>query len=116
MWDDNAERMLVNSDQWEMVWDTVSSLYRDKITPGHEYMNLMWESQNSGDKGYFDPFYGDLFIKGKIAMTIGDYGYINELKRASDNASKLEDYVPVDWDVVTVPVNPTTLIRAVIFT
>ncbi|WP_028611189.1 ABC transporter substrate-binding protein [Paenibacillus harenae] len=104
MWDDKAEKMLVNSDDWEGVWNSVASLYKEEIVPTQEFINKMNEKQNA--EGINDPFYGDLFIKGKVAMTIGDYSYINELKRASDNASKIKDFVPVDWDVVTVPVNP----------
>jgi multiple sugar transport system substrate-binding protein len=104
MWDDKGEKMLVNSDQWEQVWNTVSSLNKEQIIPNQEYYNKMYEKQSA--EGGFDPFYGDLFIKGKVAMTIGDYGYINELKRAADNASKIKDFEPVDWDVVTVPVHP----------
>lgn len=104
MWDDKGEKMLVNSDQWDLVWNTVSSLHKEKIIPNQEYYNKMYEKQSA--EGGYDPFYGDLFIKGKVAMTIGDYGYINELKRAADNASKIKDFEPVDWDVVTVPVHP----------
>ncbi|WP_424768318.1 ABC transporter substrate-binding protein [Paenibacillus sp. sgz302251] len=104
LWDDNGEKMLVNNDQWVQVWDTVASLYKEEIVPTQDYMNMMYQKQS--EAGVNDPFYGDLFIKGKVAMTIGDYGYITELKRAQDNASKINDFTPVDWDVVTVPVNP----------
>ncbi|CAM4148968.1 extracellular solute-binding protein [Paenibacillus alkaliterrae] len=105
IWDDKGEKMLVNSDQWEEVWNTVASFYKDEIVPTQQYMQTMYEKQSEMGGGH-DPFNGDLFIKGRVAMTIGDYGYINELKRASDHASKIKDFVPVDWDVVTVPVNP----------
>ncbi|OMF22743.1 ABC transporter substrate-binding protein [Paenibacillus sp. FSL H8-0548] len=104
MWDDKVEKMLVNSDQWEDVWSTVASLYKEEIVPTQEFINKIYEKQST--EGVNDPFYGDLFIKGKVAMTIGEYGYINELKKASDNASKIKDFEPVDWDVVTVPVHP----------
>ncbi|MDQ8739340.1 extracellular solute-binding protein [Paenibacillus sp. LHD-38] len=106
MWDDKGEKMLVNSVQWENVWNTVSSLYQEEIIPTQEYMNKIYEKQAADGGNVNDPFYGDLFIKGKVAMTIGEYGYINELKKASDNASKIKDFEPVDWDVVTVPVHP----------
>jgi multiple sugar transport system substrate-binding protein len=103
-WDDKGEKMLVNSDQWADVWTTVSSLYKENVVPTQQFMQQMYEKISVA--GGNDPFYGDLFIKGQLAMTIGDYSYINELKRASDNASKIKDFVPVDWDVVTVPVSP----------
>ncbi|MCA0753862.1 ABC transporter substrate-binding protein [Paenibacillus sp. N4] len=105
MWDDKGEKMLVNSDQWKEVWSTVASLHKDEIVPTQKYIQTLNEKMAS-EGGAGDPFYGDMFIKGKVAMTIGEYGYINELKRAADNASKIKDFVPVDWDVVTVPVNP----------
>lgn len=104
-WDDKGEKMLVNSDQWESVWNTVASLHKENIVPNQEYYTLLNEKR--GEAGVNDPFYGDMFIKGKVAMTIGEYNYINELKKASDNASKIKDFVPVDWDVVTVPTNPS---------
>lgn len=104
IWDDKGEKMLVNSDQWEQVWNTVSSLHKEEIIPTQEYFNKLYEKQSS--EGSYDPFYGDLFIKGKVAMTIGEYGYINELKKVADNSSKIKDFEPLDWDVVTVPVHP----------
>ncbi|MGO4541075.1 ABC transporter substrate-binding protein [Paenibacillus sp. 2TAB19] len=104
MWDDKAEKMLVNSDQWAEVWQTVADLYKEKIVPTQEFVQQMNEKISA--EGGNDPFYGDLFIKGRVAMTIGEYYYINELKKASDNAAKVKDYTPVDWDVVTVPTFP----------
>ncbi|NIK75832.1 multiple sugar transport system substrate-binding protein [Paenibacillus castaneae] len=104
-WDDKGEKMLVNTDQWEDVWTTIASLYNDQVLPTQEFINKMYETQN--EKGTYDPFYGDLFMKGKVAMTIGEYGYINELKKVQDNASKIKDFDIVDWDVVTVPVSPS---------
>lgn len=106
MWDDKGEKMLVNSDQWAEVWQTVADLHKEQIVPNQEYYNKLYEEQSKVEGGVNDPFYGDLFIKGKVAMTIGEYYYINELKKAADNASKIKDFVPVDWDVVTVPVSP----------
>ncbi|MDQ0059439.1 ABC transporter substrate-binding protein [Paenibacillus harenae] len=104
MWDDKAEKMLVNSDQWAEVWQTVADLYNEKIVPTQEFIQQMNEKVSA--EGGNDPFYGDLFIKGRVAMTIGEYYYINELKKAADNATKIKDFVPVDWDVVTVPTFP----------
>jgi len=104
IWDENGDKMLVNSDQWANVWDTVLSLHKESIVPNQEFMNKLYEQR--GDSSYHDPFYGDLFIKGKVGMVIGDYYYINELKKAQDNASKIKDFEMIDWDVVTVPTHP----------
>lgn len=105
MWDANGDKMQVNSDQWANVWDTVLGLHNEKIIPDQEFMNSMYEKQN--ETGVYDPFYGDLFIQGKVGMMISEYYYINELKKAADNASKIQDFEMVDWDVVTVPVDPS---------
>ncbi|MEF2248749.1 ABC transporter substrate-binding protein [Paenibacillus sp. IITD108] len=106
MWDDNADKMLINSPQWQQVWDTVISLHKDKVIPNQEYMNLYYEKQN--ESGAQDPFYGDLFVTGKVGMMISDYYYINELKKIGENASKIKDFEMVDWDVVTLPTDPST--------
>jgi len=106
MWDDNADKMLINSPQWHQVWETVLSLHKDNVVPNQEYMNLYYEKQN--ESGTYDPFYGDLFVTGKVGMMIADYSYINELKKINDNATKLKDFEMVDWDVVTVPSDPAT--------
>ncbi|MEC0210493.1 extracellular solute-binding protein [Paenibacillus ehimensis] len=45
----------------------------------------------------------DLFVTGKAAMTIGGSYYIETLLQAKDS---LKDVKPVNWDIVTVPVDP----------
>ena len=50
-----------------------------------------------------NPFAGDLFISGKVAMILSDYGYLNELYQAKEYGATLEGFTPPDWDVVTVP-------------
>ncbi|MDQ6420904.1 extracellular solute-binding protein [Paenibacillus sp. LHD-117] len=106
-WDDKGEKMLVNSDQWAEVFDTVSGLYKEKIVPDQEFISKMYEKINA--EGGVDPFYGDLFAQGKIAMMIGESYYVNELKKFSDNAASIKDFTMVDWDVVTVPTHPTNV-------
>ncbi|MCU6709434.1 extracellular solute-binding protein [Paenibacillus sp. J5C_2022] len=104
MWDDKGEKMLVNTDGWADAWDTVYKLYQEDIVPDEEFMQIMYNKMASSDGSYtYDPFGGDLFLKGKVAMTIDGYYYINELRRANDNADKIENFEMVDWDVVTVP-------------
>ncbi|XEC96903.1 ABC transporter substrate-binding protein [Paenibacillus tarimensis] len=102
MFDDKAEKMLVNSPQWEKVWTTVIDLYREKISPKGEDM---WGRTYSEDRPY-NPFENDLFLSGRVAMMIGDYYYLNDLKRAFNQKDNIEGFTMVDWDVVTVPQFP----------
>ncbi|MHA7963734.1 ABC transporter substrate-binding protein [Paenibacillus sp. CAU 1782] len=104
IWDDKAENMLVNSEQWINATEQIVSLYNEKIVPNQEFMNQMYEKISS--EGGNDPFYGDLFVQGKVAMMVSDSSYVNELKRFSDNAGSINDFQMVDWDIVTVPTSP----------
>ncbi|WP_163854525.1 ABC transporter substrate-binding protein [Paenibacillus elgii] len=45
----------------------------------------------------------DLFATGKVAMTVEGSYMINSLQRAKET---LKDVTPVNWDIVTVPVDP----------
>ncbi|MUT66155.1 ABC transporter substrate-binding protein [Paenibacillus sp. NEAU-GSW1] len=105
MWDDKGEKMLVNTSDWESVWTTVSNLYKEKLSPSQEDMNKIYEAQQklADDSGYYSPITGDLFLSGKVAMTIADYGYINEITNTMNNASKIKNFEPFEWDVVTPP-------------
>lgn len=96
--DDKAETMTVNTPQWTKVWETISKLAKDKIIP----------DSNSGmmDGTEWNPVTSDFFLSGKVAMTIGENYYVNEITDANNNASKIKNFKPVDWDVVTVPVHP----------
>ncbi|MEF2964635.1 extracellular solute-binding protein [Paenibacillus sp. M1] len=95
--DDKAETMTVDSPQWIKVWEAISKLSKDKIIP----------DSNSGMNGNepWTAVSGDLFLSGKVAMTIGESYYINEIADANNNASKIKNFTPVDWDVVTSPVH-----------
>lgn len=108
IWDENGDKMVVNSGPWKQVWDTVSELHREDIVPDQEYMNQLYEKRSAESEPINNPFFGDLFISGNVAMTLGESYYVNELRRANDNASKIEGFEMVDWDVVTVPVDPQT--------
>lgn len=95
--DDKAETMTVNTPQWTKVWETISKLAKDKIIP---------DSNSGMMDGEWNPVTSDLFLSGKVAMTIGENYYVNEITDANNNASKIKNFTPVDWDVVTVPVHP----------
>ncbi|MCM3274113.1 ABC transporter substrate-binding protein [Paenibacillus elgii] len=45
----------------------------------------------------------DLFATGRLAMTVGGSYMISSLQRAKET---LKDVTPVNWDIVTVPVDP----------
>lgn len=106
--DDKAEKMLVNSPQWEKIWTTVAGLYLDKITPNMNEINNGGGGGMIDDARVYNPWSHDLFLSGKLAMTISDYNYITELKRASEEFANNEEYdmEAIDWDVVTVPEHP----------
>ncbi|GGG09931.1 ABC transporter substrate-binding protein [Paenibacillus abyssi] len=104
IFDDKGEKMLVNSDQWKKVWEQVAGLYKDKIIPTNQDMYSTMPVD--GGERPFNPFEGDLFLNGRVAMMVGDYYYLNELRRADLQKDNIEGFQMVDWDVVTVPEHP----------
>jgi multiple sugar transport system substrate-binding protein len=103
MFDQNAERMTVDSNQWEQVWKTIIDLKREKITPeAPDYNN-----RRMMEPGMYNPFEYDNFMSGKLAMTIVHYGNLNQLIDANKNHERINGYDPIDWDVVTIPIHPT---------
>lgn len=107
VYDEKGEKMLVNSDQWNSVWESVYALHKDKIVPDQQFMNEMYEKRSSTPDAPMSPFFGDLFLSGQLAMTISESYYVNELRKANDNAATIPDFEMIDWDVVTVPVSPS---------
>ncbi|WP_235946602.1 ABC transporter substrate-binding protein [Paenibacillus glycinis] len=102
IFDNKAEKMSVDTPQWKKVWGDVADLYLNKIVPSQEDMN----AGGGGiikDKVAYDPFQGDMFLSGRVAMTIGGYDYVSQLSQAKDAATKNPKISNVDWDVVTVP-------------
>ncbi|MGP0587674.1 ABC transporter substrate-binding protein [Paenibacillus timonensis] len=96
--DDKAETMTVNTPQWTKVWETISKLSKDKVIPDN--------TSNPMDGSDWSSISSDLFLSGKVAMTIGESYYINEISDANNNASKIKNFKSVDWDVVTLPSHP----------
>jgi multiple sugar transport system substrate-binding protein len=101
MWDDKGEKMLVNTQGWEDALNVVAGLYKDDIIPDSDDIQKMNEGKEQTD-GY-NPIENDWFLSGRVAMTISDFSFVNELTLAKDNAAKIKDFTPVGWDVVTVP-------------
>lgn len=100
IFDDKAEKMTVNSALWERVWTTIADLDKNKITPNMNEMHHIWEVREGEQP---NPFTGDLFITGKLAMVVADYGYTSELLQAAEYAERNANFEAPDWDIVTIP-------------
>lgn len=101
MFDESFENMLVNSPSWEGAWQAMVNLHEDKVLPEQPDYN-----QPRQEMDVYNPFQHDAFLSGKVAMTIVDYGRINEIINANNDADLIEGYTYIDWDVVTMPVHP----------
>jgi len=99
MFDDKGETMTVNSPQWQSLWENMVQLKNDHVTPRQEDMGY---DQPASDSGIYNPYRNQLFFSGRVAMTIGTYGMINEIQQMNDNVDKLK-MERLDWDVVTIP-------------
>lgn len=99
MYDDEGENMSVDTDEWRKAWQTFFDLKKEKIFP--EQPN--WEQPQPEQQGPFD--YHSL-LSGKVAMSIINYYDISEIISANRNAANIENYEPIDWDVVSVPTHP----------
>ncbi|UVI32231.1 ABC transporter substrate-binding protein [Paenibacillus spongiae] len=102
VYDDKGEKMTVNSPQWAKVFTTMASIYKDKIVPTNQDINSGMDEGTNGKRMY-NPYQGDLFINGRVAMTVGGYDYVTELTRAKQQNAKNNKVPSVDWDVVTMP-------------
>ncbi|MGG1553913.1 extracellular solute-binding protein [Paenibacillus ferrarius] len=102
MFDDEGEKMTVDTDQWEKVWAKMAQLQKDHVFPEvvdpQKQMNPRFDQNN--------PFAYDDFMSGRLAMGIINYGQIQQLTNANKNAANYKGYTPIDWDVVTMPSHP----------
>lgn len=104
MFDDKAEKMTVDSPQWENVWKTMIQLQTEKTLPPAPDMNnqkAMMRS-SSGD----NPFAYDDFLSGRVAMTIMNFSQLSQITNANKNAANYKGFTPIEWDVVTIPSHP----------
>lgn len=100
--DENKDNMLISSQQWHDVWNTIIGLYQDEVIPTREKMyELREEIEESGSRF----FSSDLFLSGKLAMAVINYYQLNEIITANRNAANIEGFDGIPWDVVTVPVH-----------
>lgn len=98
MYDEKAGVMTVDTPEWAKVWNDFVNLHEQDI--------MFDEESGGGGMVNFDsPFSHDLFMSGKLAMTLAHYGELDQIINANNSASNIEDYEFIDWDVVTFPVH-----------
>ncbi|MCG7406857.1 extracellular solute-binding protein [Paenibacillus sp. ACRRX] len=95
LYDDKAEKMMVNSPQWEKVFDSFLKLEKEHIFP-------VQTDRGEADRPY-NPIDRDPFLSGKVAMIVNYYDYTAELLEVSKYAGNLKNFKMPDWDVVTIP-------------
>lgn len=100
MYDKSAEKMTINTPQWENLWQTVYDLYKARVVPHQDDMNV--DMPTDGKPMKYNPYQGRLFMNGRVAMTVGEYSLINDIQQMNDNADKLK-IQKLDWDIVSVP-------------
>ncbi|WP_185897152.1 ABC transporter substrate-binding protein [Paenibacillus zeisoli] len=98
--DEKAEKMTVNTPQWEKVISTIVQLRKDKILYENAQMNNPQQNQT------YNPIDNDVFKSGKTAMVLGDIGLVTELTGMSEAAKTNKKVKAFDWDVVTIPTHP----------
>ncbi|GAA3404105.1 extracellular solute-binding protein [Paenibacillus hodogayensis] len=107
MFNDTADKMTVDSDGWEKVWSTMIQLSKEKIFPEPiDYNKMDGLRRAAMDNGSYNPFQGNPFMSGKLAMSLGQQYTLNELIQANKNAQNIKGYTPIDWDIVSMPTHP----------
>jgi multiple sugar transport system substrate-binding protein len=102
--DDAAEKMTVDTDEWEKVWNKMYELQQQKaIPPVLDPNDPKAYQERPEDQG---PFSQDSFMMGRLGMTIMGYGQLREIMDANQHADNIKNYTPIDWDVVTMPSHP----------
>ncbi|MED4603801.1 extracellular solute-binding protein [Paenibacillus validus] len=102
MFDEQGEKMTVNTDQWENVWKTMLQLKTEKLLPEQLDMSQM---RQMDQQQTYNPFQHDDFLSGRVAMSIINYGELDRVINAMKNAEGIKGFTPFDWDVVTLPVH-----------
>jgi multiple sugar transport system substrate-binding protein len=102
LYDDQGENMTINTPQWEKIFTEAYSLYEENVWPTQAVIYGEDQDYNSYDKG-------DFFMSGRLAMTLSNFGYVSELEQYARGAESNALLTPLDWDVVTVPVQPEAM-------
>jgi multiple sugar transport system substrate-binding protein len=90
-------KVTIDSDSWKKVFETSLDILNSKA------MNSPKANDNTQQNSYEDYLKRDLFISGRAAMTINGYNIIDQLEQAKN---QIKDFKPLNWDIVTVPVDP----------
>lgn len=103
--DEKGEKMTVDSDQWEKVWNTLIQLDKDKVVPSMPNPNDQ-KARMMGPNGNENPFQYDDFMSGRLAMTLMNFGELSRIDNANQNAENIKGYTKIDYDAVTAPSHP----------
>lgn len=105
MFTDDAEKMTVDTDDWEKVWTTFSQLEKDKIVPSQNDYNdqAFMQSKQSNEE---NPFGGDEFMAGRLAMAVMNYGELSRIDNVNKNAANYKNFTPIAYNAVTMPSHP----------
>jgi multiple sugar transport system substrate-binding protein len=99
MVDPESLKATIDTEPWKKVFQTGIDALRSKAINPAKKPNSPTDANS-----YQDYMKSNLFTMGRAAMTIDGYYAIQQMKQAKD---QIKDLVPVNWDVVTVPVNPS---------
>lgn len=99
--DENMERMLVNTPQWEEVFTEISKLYEEDVIPNDEDW---WKIRENIEKTRsFSQLDYHAFLSGKVAMALTSHDELGEVIYAMDHADVIEGFDAFAWDVVALP-------------
>lgn len=100
MFDDKAEKLAVDNDQWEQAWTRLIDLQKQNILPGPPDQRNQNLREDPND---YNPFAYDDFLSGRVAMTIINYYDLTRINNANKNATNIKGFTPIEWDIATVP-------------
>jgi multiple sugar transport system substrate-binding protein len=91
-------KVTINNNSWKKVFETSLDALNSKA------MNSPKASDNSQQSNSYENYLKrDYFISGRAAMTINGYYMFDQLQQAKN---QIKDFKPINWDIVTVPVDP----------
>ncbi len=91
-----GDQLNVDQPEWEKTWTQFSRLYHQKIIP---------TSEDFMQYSVAGPFTYDDFLSKRSAMSVVDIEQIQNIMYANQKAAKFENFSPIDFDVVSLPVH-----------